>query len=369
MDLIDVISAAVGNDPAARRKALRDLAGRGPTVAATLAAAWRARPIWESDQLVPVILRWPPELVARLFTPFLQDEAPGIAVRAAAILGGVHDEAAVPPLAEELGRSGRSAAARALGRNGSVAGIEPLLQLFSQVVGSREFLAVDERDPSDAELIAVVVRALGRLGHTGHAGWLIEILQAAEEMPAREAAAIALREVPTAGALGALAAALSSSNGHVRGSSLRALWSYRTIEAVDPIVNTALSDDLLTDAAALLYDVVALDVAEDPTGWVANWSACRAALRAGTCLLARKPITPHALIERIRRATRVDQALGELELYYGFRSRWDARLNEPASLLEELDRWVGELELRFAPGRMYRFGREVPNDRFPAAHT
>jgi hypothetical protein len=86
-------------------------------------------------------------------------------------------------------------------------------------------------------------------------------------------------------------------------------------------------------------------------------------------LLARKPITPYALFERIRSTTRVDQALRELELFYGLRSRWDARLDEPASLLDELGRWAGELDLRFAPGRMYRFGREVPNDRFPAAHA
>jgi len=367
MEPIDVvISAAVGKDQAVRRPALRELAGRGVAVAPSVVAAWRARSISEADRLVPVIVRWPPELVARLFAPFLRDDAPGIAVRAAAILGRVHDEVAISPLVDELAKPGRLAAAAALGQSGVERAIEPLQQLFSRIVGARSFAAVDENDPSDAELIAIVIKALGRLGEYGNAGWLIDILNTAEEVTARAAAALALREVPTRGALGALAGALSSPNGYVQESVLRALWSYRAIEAVDAVMNAPLSGDLLTNAAAMLYDVVALEVADEPADWTTIWASRRASLATGTCLLAGMPITPRALVERVRNATRIEQALRDLELFYGLRLHWDAELDDAASLLDELDRWSRELELRFAPGRLYRFGREVPTDRLPA---
>ena len=367
MEPIDVvISAAVGKDQAARRPALRDLAGRGVAVAPSVVAAWRGRSIAEADRLVPVILRWPPELVARSFAPFLRDDAPGIAVRAAGILGGLRDEAAIQPLVDELARPGRLAAAAALGQSGVGRAIEPLQQLFSRIVGARSFPAVDENDPSDAELLAVVIQALGRLGELGHADWLIDILNTAEEITGRAAAAVALREVPIRGALGALAGALSSSNGYVQESALRALWSYRTIEAVDAVMNAPLRGDLPTNAAAMLYDVVALEVPDEPADWTPIWASRRASLATGTCLLAGLPITPRALVERVRRATRIEQALRDLELFYGLRLHWDPELDDAAALLEELDRWSRELELRFAPGRLYRFGREVPTDRLPA---
>lgn len=366
-DLDAVIAMAVGADEGSRREALSKLHGRGPGEAAAIVAAWRKEPLGRADRLVPLIVRWPADVVVKIFAPLLGDSAPGVAVGAAAILGSIRHPAAVAPLAEALHLPVMFAAATALGESDCVAGVPPLRDLFGRLVrDARDLATVDERDPSKAQLLAVVVHALGRLGDTTHARWLVDILAGAEDPSARETAAEALREVPVAEALTTLVEALGGPTITLQANALSALWSYRTVEAIDAVVQAQLGEHLLTDGAAMLYDVAAVEVAEDDE-WAAIWSSRRARLPLETCLLAGEPITPRALVDRIHAATRVEQALRELELFYGLRSRWNPMLDTPAALLDEIDRWVRDATRSFAPGRMYRLGRDVPDEQLPRA--
>jgi hypothetical protein len=259
----------------------------------------------------------------------------------------------------------QDAATAALGVNGSVEGIGPLQELLMHLrADATDFGVVDQRSPSSAELIASVIRSLGRLGDDTHAEWLNEILLKAEDPSGREAAAVALRDVPVAGALESLASALTDSVSNVRRATLDTLWSYRTIQAIDVIMHAQLND-LAYEAKALLYDVVALDVSGSLADWRISWSHRRGELPPHTCLLGSEPINIDALIELIQASSYTDQALSDLELFYGLRVHWDPRLDEPAALIEELKDWSRRCAPQFVPGKMYRFGREVPEYRLP----
>jgi len=366
MEKLDsLIEAAVGTDETLRRKALHDLLGYGPDAAAAITASWRTQPPGRLLRLTPIMVRWPPELVASLLSPLLSDRAPGVAVSAATILGRTHHPVVVPSLAAALHLPVMHTAAAALGENGCSSGAQPLQDLFERIVGdSSDFAAVDQRDSSDAKLLAIAVQALGQLGDARNARWLIDIVTSAEELSAREAAAEALRDVPVAEALVALTDALTGPTDDLQANALRALWSYRTVEAIDAVVAVHLASHLLSNGEAMLYDIAAVDVAEDEA-WAAIWSQRRVHLPPEACLLAGAPITVQALVDRVRTGTRVEQALGELALFYGFRPRWDGALDGPAALLDEVGRWVREAGPGFAAGRMYRFGREVPAERLP----
>jgi len=367
MDLESSFLAAIGNDPGRRRDALHELVGRGADIAPDVIAMWRKYAPIDADCLAPVIIRWPIQLAVLLLAPLLEDDLPGVAVGAATVLGRTRDAAAVPPLAAALSRSVRHAAAAALGQNGSMEGLRPLQQLLERIVGNAiDFAVVDERDPSDVKLIALIIQSLGRLGDDSCAPWLVEILMKAEEISAREAAAVALREMPVAEALVALTAALTGPTSYLQSTALRALWSYRMIDTVDAIMKTPLSDQLRTDGAALLYDVAMLEVTEeDYEEWAQRWAHRRAELPARLCLLAGEPISVRALVERIHGSVRVEQAVREIQLFYGFHPRWDRYFDEPSARIEELDRWADEMAPSFTPGLMYRFGREVPPHRLP----
>ena len=370
MERVQELILSIGSDDqAVSRNASRTLVGCGCEAAADIIEALPRIPLAKVDRLLSVILRWPVEKAIECLVQMLDEHNFHIAVRVVRAIGSTHCPAAVMPLARMLDRPLRHAAVVALGENGSAEGLVPLRQLLERLIdGAVDVSAIDNNDLSTAELVAAVVQALGRLGEDGDSYWLTAILRYAQEPAAREAAAIALRDVPVADALTALAGGLTDPISNVRNSSLLTLWSYRTAEAIDSVFASESSDSLVFNIEAMLYDVAALDVSVVRADLMRTWSQCRTELASATCLLAGSPITVNALVGRVRASVRAKQALDDLALFYGLRLCWDQQLDEQTALIEEVESWSREVALRFVPGRMYRFGREVPSWRLPRAH-
>jgi HEAT repeats len=360
-----LLSAVASADELARRDALRQLVQLGPAIAGELVAAWRGESWGTADRLASVFLRWPADAAVAALEPLLADSTPGLAVHAVAILGRMHHDAAVRPLVAALDQTVQRAAVRALGNNGMVQAIAPLRGFVAHLIGDcSDVRSLEENDLSATELVALGIQSLGQLGDDSLSSWLPAIVRESEEPSAQEVAVAALGDVPVADALDTLASVLA-----VPGSlpllALRTLWSYRTIEAVDVVANSPVQPYWFTDVAAMLYDVAALDVSGREETLRDVWASRRAELAAHTCLLAGEPITITALLDRIRTSTRLEQAVHELELCYGFRPRWAPPLDAIAELLVEAERWAQRASLHVIPGRMYRFGHEVPASRLP----
>lgn len=337
------------------RAAMRELAQRGPAIATQIIELLQGP---EGYAIMPVLLRWPSAERLAALTPLVGGKDHAAAWRAISLLGRSRDPAAVPLLAAQLGRARRRMAAQALGDSGLEQAIAPLREHAAHLLGeAADVDALADEDPAAPEQLAHVLHALGKLGDTTLARWLAPLADTAPEPQEREAAVAALAEVPVAEALAVASRALHGATGPLRQAALRTLWSYRTVAAIDALLAAAPPQDLSADVEAMLYDLARVTPAE--------WPSVRPSLPAQQCLLERQPLAPEHLIARTRQEAQRDLALAELTRTFGVRPQWHEALDDEAALYRELTEWKLQHGAAFAPGHMYRRGREVPAERLP----
>ena len=354
-DLDRWLQAATSPEHKDYRAAIRALAQLGPSIATQIVELLRSR---GGDAVMPVVLRWPGAAVVEHLAPLLAGKDHEAAWRATHLLGQSRAAEAVAPLVAQLERSGRQMAARALGECGQAAAVAPLLaHAATLIAGTDNVDAMADEDPAAPEQLAHVLHALGRLGDSSLAPWLVRLADTAPEPQEREAAVLALADVPVAEALAVASRALGGSTGPLRRAGLYTLWSYRTVAAVDALLAAAPPEELVVDVEAMILDIAG--VAPE------RWPAARASLPAGVCLCEGAPLTADPLLARARDEARRPLALRELARVFGFSARWNAVLDDEADLYRELAEWKLREGACFTPGLLLRGGREVPAERAP----
>ncbi|MBK7540207.1 MAG: hypothetical protein IPI49_33615 [Myxococcales bacterium] len=217
-DLDRWLQAATSPEHKDYRAAIRALAQLGPSIATQIVELLRSR---GGDAVMPVVLRWPGAAVVEHLAPLLAGKDHEAAWRATHLLGQSRAAEAVAPLVAQLERSGRQMAARALGECGQAAAVAPLLaHAATLIAGTDNVDAMADEDPAAPEQLAHVLHALGRLGDSSLAPWLVRLADTAPEPQEREAAVLALADVPVAEALAVASRALGGSTGPLRRAGL-----------------------------------------------------------------------------------------------------------------------------------------------------
>lgn len=354
-DLDRWLKAARDEEHPEYRKAIRELAQRGPAIATQVASVLQSP---DGYAIMPVFLRWPDAERLAALTPLALGKDSATAWRAISLLGRSADPAAVPLLAAQLARPRRRMAAQALGQTGLPQAIAPLLAHAEALLGdAADVEALAEEDPAAPEQLAHTLHALGKLGDTSLAHWLVLLADTAPEPQEREAAVAALADIPMAQALAVANRALLGDTGPLRMAALRTLWSYRTVAAIDAALAAAPAEELITDLEAMLYDVA--------RATPATWPQDRLRLPAQQALLEAQPLTPDLLILRTREEPRRALTLAELTRTFGVRLRWQESLDDEADLYRELTEWKLQHGTGFAPGQLTRYGHLVPPERIP----
>lgn len=354
-DLDRWLSAARDAEHPDYRKAMRELAQRGPAIATQVIEVLQSP---DGYAIMPLLLRWPSAERLAALTPLALGKDSATAWRAISLLGRSRDPAAVPLLAAQLEKPRRRMAAQALGHTGLPQAVPPLLAHAEHLLGAAaDVEALADEDPAAPEQLAHTLHALGKLGDTSLAHWLVLLADTAPEPQEREAAVTALAEVPMREALAVAHRALRGATGPLRMAALRTLWSYRTVAAIDAALAAAPAEELTTDLEAMLYDIAGVTPAE--------WPSVRPSLPAQQCLLGRQPLTLELLILRTREEPRRALTLAELTRTFGVNLQWQEPLDDEADLYRELTEWKLQHGAGFVPGQLTRYGRPIPPERIP----
>lgn len=337
------------------RKAMRELAQRGPAIAPQVVEVLQSP---DGYAIMPLLMRWPNAERLAALTPLALGKDSAAAWRAISLLGRSRDPAAIPLLAAALEKPRRRMAAQALGHTGLPQAIAPLRAHAESLLGdAADVEALADEDPAAPEQLAHTLHSLGKLGDTTLAHWLVLLADTAPEPQEREAAVAALADVPMAQALAVANRALGGDTGPLRMAALRTLWSYRTVAAIDAALAAAPSEELTTDLEAMLYDVA--------RATPATWPQDRLRLPAQQALLEAQPLTLDLLILRTREEPRRALTLAELARTFGVSLQWQEPLDDEADLYRELTEWKHQHGAGFAAGQLTRYGQRVPPERIP----